>query len=168
MPTLHLGVMDIPYAAPPSKIKKPPKRPRKRALKRPIQQQLPLGHHQTTGSVALVLEKRYHVLGTLFEKHKSEVVKSMTDEVAGQLVNLMNGGPAKPLDLIGAMSEVADMLKQGIAQRELDGYPGIPTRAAQRGISHRLLHPYLKSNPERPSFIDTSTYQGSITAWFES
>jgi len=45
------------------------------------------------------------------------------------------------------------------------GYPGIPTGAAEAGVNHRLLHPYAKDNPERPSFIDTGQYQADFKSW---
>jgi len=168
MPVIHLGVIEQPYPTPERAVpRQAPKKPRRRPLKRPIQQRLPLGHHQTTYTVALRLEEKYKVLGRLFDRHRGAIAKSMADEVAGQLVNIMAGGPQGPLNMAGAMSETTNFLKQGIALQELDGFPGIPTQASLLGINHRLKHPYARSNPPRPSFIDYSLYQGSIIAWFD-
>lgn len=165
--TLHLGVMDIPYPAPVPKQRKVPIKPRKKPLKRPIQQRLPLSIQKTTGEVAMILEQKYHVLQRIFELHKEQIAQSMAEEIQGHLVGLMAGGPMYSSTLGGVASEITDILKQGISQRELDGYPGIPTLAARRGVNHRLLHPYARGNPERPSFIDTSQYQTSIMSWFD-
>ena len=170
MTTLHLGVFDIPYPSPVPKARKVPIKPRKKPLKRPIQQRLPLGHQQTTYGVAMILEKKYHVMGRLYEKHKAHVTQLLIDEMAGQMANLRVQGRSNAsmtLDLSAAASAITDIIKQGIAQRELDGFPGIPTRAARMGVNHRLKHPYARNNPERPSFIDTSLYHTSITSWID-
>lgn len=172
MTTLHFGVYDIPYAAPVPKPKKVPIKPRKKPLKRPIQQRLPLGHQQTTFGVAMRLEQKYHVMQRLYDKHKAQIAQILTDEIAGQFINLRanrrtNQALNMSLNLSGAASEITDIIKQGIAQRELDGFPGIPTRAAKLGINHRLKHPYARNNPERPSFIDTSQYHTAITTWID-
>jgi hypothetical protein len=47
------------------------------------------------------------------------------------------------------------------------GLRGVPTKAALKGINHRLRHPYRKSNPRRPSFVDTGLYVASFRAWME-
>lgn len=164
---LNLGVIDIPYPAPVPKPKKVPIKPRKKPLKRPIQQRLPLGHHATTGMVGKILEAKYHVLQRIFELHKPQIAQSMADDMSGEITSLMAGGPMYQTTLGGVASEITDILKQGISNRELDGFPGIPTMAARRGVNHRLLHPYARGNPERPSFIDTSIYQTSIISWFD-
>ena len=44
---------------------------------------------------------------------------------------------------------------------------GIKTTAARRGVSHLLPRPYARSNPPRPSFIDTGLYRASFRAWTE-
>jgi len=44
------------------------------------------------------------------------------------------------------------------------GIPGVPTKAALRGVNHRLKHPYRRRGA-RPSFVDTSLYMSSFKAW---
>ena len=55
-----------------------------------------------------------------------------------------------------------------LSQKEMDslGVPGVPTKAALAGVSHRFKHPYAKRAP-RPSFIDTGLYEASFRAWVE-
>ncbi len=67
-----------------------------------------------------------------------------------------------------ATEELGDAFRIFIDQKELDGViPGVPTQAALRGVNHRLMRPYAKSNPVRPSFKDTGLYEASFRAWVE-
>jgi hypothetical protein len=57
--------------------------------------------------------------------------------------------------------------RQNLSSRKYDGViPGVPTTAAQRGISHLQQRPYAKRS-SRPSFVDTGMYQRSFRAWVE-
>jgi hypothetical protein len=61
------------------------------------------------------------------------------------------------------------MFSNFLALQEVEklGIPGVPTQAALKGISHRLKHPYRKSNPRRPSFVDTGEYMRSAAFWID-
>lgn len=161
---LHLGVIDIPYSEPPAAGPKPTKRPRKR----PRKSQAAKYGNITTGDVAEILEARYHVMELFWELHKNEVAEDLEGSIAGALETFLMGGPID-IDPVGsASSKIEDRFKQMLATKELDslGYPGIPTMAAQRGVSHRFKRPYVR-RAARPSFIDTGLYQSSMKAWVD-
>lgn len=149
--TLHLGVADVPYGPPPSKGKKKP----------------PKSTGITTGDVAEILEAKYHVMRIFFEMHDEEVINYLGDGLKDALEALFSGAPIS-LDPFGeGCSKIEDRFKQFLSQREMErlGYPGVPTKAAIKGVNHRFRHPYASANMRRPSFIDTGQYQASFKAW---
>jgi hypothetical protein len=157
---LTFGVDDVPYAAAlPAAAKRAA---RWRAGKRPWQR---LGGFTTTGDVAEILERRYGVMATFYARHGQEIADELTETVAGKLENLMMGGPQSGRAFEeGDLSGVEQMFRAFLDNREMDGAPGVPTGAAQRGVNNRLAHPYVKGNPARPSFINTGLYSASMRA----
>lgn len=152
MPTLHLGVIDIPYA----------QAPRKYRGKR-------VSGTQTTGDVAGWLETRYGVMQAFFDAKKAVVVDAIEDGLLGALENMMTGRAPLSQDPFGsATSKIDDAFKQFVSTKEVEalGIPGVPTGAAQRGVNHRLKRPYVRRQP-RPSFIDTGLYQASFKSWVD-
>jgi hypothetical protein len=141
MPTLHLGVVDVPYAH----------------SRRGV----------STGDVATWLENRYHVFEHYWNLHQHDIAKHIETSLAGTITSLLAGAPPSIDPFGSAVSHIEDGFKQMLSTKELDrlGYPGIPTLAAQEGVSHRFKNPY-KHRPPRPSFIDTGLYQSSAKAWF--
>lgn len=154
MPTLHLGVIDIPYAQAPKKN----------------QRRAGTAGTQTTGDVAGWIEGRYHVMEIFFEENKDQIVGYLEEGIAGSMESvLMGAANFSSLDPTGkAMSEIEDRFKQFLAMKEIEslGVPGIPTKAAERGVNHRLKRPYVRRAP-RPSFIDTGLMQASFKAWLD-
>lgn len=154
MPTLHLGVIDIPYANAPKKH----------------QRRSGTAGTQTTGDVAGWLEDRYHVMEIFFEENKDQIVGFLEEGITGSMESvLMGAANFSSLDPTGkAMSEIEDRFKQFLAMKEIEGLgiPGVPTGAAQRGVNHRMKRPYVRRAP-RPSFIDTGLYQSSFKAWMD-
>ena len=150
---LHLGVIDLPYAQAPSK------RRRKKIS----------AGTQTTGDVAGWLENDYHVMEHFWALHSGEVVQALEGSLQGAIDNMIMGAPMSASAFGSAESAIEDRFKQMLSNRELDvlGFPGIPTAAAQAGVSHRRKRPSVKRGP-RPSFIDTGLYQASFKAWVET
>ena len=147
MTTLHLGVTEIPYAGRPGKGKTV----------------------TTTQDVAEILEGKYHIFEHFYEIHHNEISSLIEFAVAGATETLMMGGRASLDAALGAAaSRIEDMFRKMLDEKELDklGYPGIPTGAALKGVSHRFGHPYARRGP-RPSFVDSGLYQSSFKAWFE-
>ena len=141
---LHLGVIDVPYK---NGSNSDPK---------------------TTGDVATILEAKYHVMEHFWEAKKPEIAASLEQSMGDAIEALMMGATAAADPFTAAASDIEAKFKHFLSQRELDslGYPGIPTKAAQNGVSHRFKHPYAKRAP-RPSFIDTGTYEASFKVWVE-
>ena len=123
----------------------------------------------TTGDVAEILEAKYHVIELFYQELGDDVSKTLELSAARAIQDLFAGAPPRSVSLTAeAEGEIEAAFRLFLDQRELDGVvPGVPTQAAIRGVNHRLKHPYKKSNPERPSFVDTGTYQQSFKAWSE-
>ena len=168
MTTLHLGVVDIPYVDGPKSVKKLVSRVRRRKDSTLYGDTLytPAGH-VTTGDVAGWLENRYHIMELFFETHQQEITALLTEAMAGQLENLLAGGPFVEVNpLAGGTEEIENLFRKFLSDREVEtlGIPGVPTQAALKGVSARFKSGY---NPKgrRPSFIDTGLYEAAFRAW---
>lgn len=160
MPTLHLGVVDVPHGAPSRGV---------RATLGRGKSKLKGTTTLTTGDLADILEARYHPMEIFFQVKQKRIAKELESGLAGALESMLTGGPAT-LDPFGsATSAIQNMFQDFLTNRELErlGYPGVPTRAALDGVNHRLLHPYAQANKRRPSLIDTGKYQASFRAWVD-
>lgn len=159
---LHLGVSDIPYGsayqAATSRRPGPQPGPAQQAAMQ----------RQTTGDVAVLLEARYHIMEKYYELRKEFVkqiiVQAMHDKLERIHMGQASGSSAllTPNDLGDIRQDFQDMLDRRAFDNVING---VPTRAAKMGVNHRLKHPYAKSNPARPSFIDTGLYQTNFRAW---
>lgn len=139
MPTLHLGVIDLPYSD-------------KSGV--------------TTGQVAEWLEDKYHPMELYYELHQQEVADDLAQSALGALESLLMGAPAD-LDPFGTgTGKIEKGFKHFLDAKEMEalGYPGVPTQAALKGVNHRLKK---KRGPRRPSFIDTGLYQSSFKSWVD-
>lgn len=142
MTTLHLGVVEIPYANAGGK---------------------------TTGDVADILEAKYHVMEVFYEDlGPTLIAKSLEVSVVNAVESMMLGAPAT-ISLTGdAEQEIEQAFRLFLSQQEMDGQqPGVPTKASLKGVNHRLKKPNAKTNLGRPSFIDTGLYQRSFKAWVD-
>lgn len=154
MPLLNLGVVDIPYSQAPGAAHRYTRANAKKGV--------------TTGDVAEWLEDKYHVMEVFAETHNEDLAHDLEESLAGALEDLLVGAPAGADAFGSATSKIEDRFKQFLSLKEMDalGYPGVPTQASLRGVSHRFKRPYAK-RPPRPSFIDTGLYQSSAKAWVE-
>jgi hypothetical protein len=140
MTKLHLGVVDLPYA----------------------------NGGKTTGEVAQILEDKYHVMELFVEEiGLTAITDALEKSAKDALADLIGGAPVSGLSLtLAAEEEIAAAFRVFLDQQELDGVvPGVPTQASLKGVNHRFKRPYVKTNPARPSFIDTGLYQASARAW---
>ena len=146
---LNLGVVDQPYRANGSR------KPSTRIL------------GITTGQVAKILEDRYGIMEAYYERHGREIAKSFSNSLSGGIESLLAGHRVDPFGK--AMQEIRQGFRDFIMKQEIEsmGLRGVQTKAALKGINHRLRHPYRKSNPRRPSFVDTGLYVASFRAWME-
>lgn len=155
MPLLHLGVADVPYAQAPGAAHRYTRAHSK-------------GSAVTTGDVAEWLEDKYHPMEVFAQQHMDDLAKDLEGSLQGALEDLLMGAPAGADAFGSATSKVEERFKEFLSLKEMDalGYPGVPTQASLRGVSHRFKHPYAR-RPPRPSFIDTGLYQSSFKAWVE-
>lgn len=149
---LHLGVTDIPYAQAPRALR----------AKR-------VSGTQTTGDVAQWIENKYGLMQAFYDANADFVSDRVADSVAGAVESMMMGAPFSIDPFGSATSKIEERFKDFLTNREAEalGISGVPTMAALRGVNHRLKRPYDRSNPRRPSFIDTALYQASFKAWVE-
>ena len=150
---LHLGVLDLPYGH-----QQAARRRKRRST----------AGTKSTGDVAEILEAKYHVMEIFFEENADEIVSYLEASLTGAIDNVLLGAPISTSAFGYAESKIRDRFDQFISQREMDalGYPGIPTQAAQKGVSHRFKRARKTRSP-RPSFIDTGLYLSSFRAWID-
>lgn len=156
---LHLGVVDLPYA-----YEQAVGKGKKRAVALSV----------TTGEVAGYLENKYHPMEVFFEIHGEEIAKDLEEGLAGTLESLLMGAPPSLSAFGSAESAIDKRFRDFLTNKEMErlGYPGVPTEASGSGkrvggINHRLKNPYARSNPARPSFVDTALYENSFKSWVD-
>lgn len=161
--TLYLGVIDQPY------------RSRGKGVR-----------SITTGDVAKILEggargasisksgafsafslSGYGLFSVFARVKKDEIRQALIDSAQGSLEAMLMGQHVEPF--ARGLSQIRTMFQQFIRTREVErvGILGVPTKAALRGVNHRLAHPYAKANPRRGSFDDTGLLVTSFIPWIE-
>jgi hypothetical protein len=161
MPTMHLGVTDIPYSWGQKKAGGISAAKAMQAAKRGTGR----GGGVTTGDVAGYLEARYGLMAAYLDRRERDINTTIENSVLGALESALMGkraGVGRALD--SATEVMQEQFKDMLSLRQFDGMRGVPTLAAQRGVSHRFKFPYRR-RPERPSFIDTGLYQDSFRVW---
>jgi hypothetical protein len=146
---LHLGVLDVAYSDANNR-----------------------GGETTTGDVAEILEKNYHVMETFFILRRDKIAGLLADSMANSIQRLVKSGVA--IDRRSTLTYDADQKIESEFRGFLDAnemgriyksFTGIAlSAAAERGVSHRRKHPYARRDP-RPAFIDTGLYRASFRAW---
>lgn len=177
MVTLVLGVIDQPYLnthkkhAPP-RITKSGKlhKGSMRRLARQYKGGAVSAAKETTGDVAELLEAHYGIMARFMEAHGPEIEQAFAETMENALVDLLAGAPMTGNSPYGDAEErVKVLFQQFIESEEMArmGVPGVPTKAALKGINLRLAHPYAKGNPRRPSFVMSGLFLNSFEAWVE-
>lgn len=120
-----------------------------------------------TGTVAELLENKYHVMQSFFDLHKGEIADDLANGMAASLQDLINGRTATGSPFYGAEQKIDARFRAFIYGNEMQklslALTGKPISAAAiRGVSHRRKSPYAQRNPSRPAFVDTSLYVSSF------
>lgn len=157
---LHLGVNDIGYSATPSAPRKVAKA-RKGKANKPRKAKGGQSGAQSTGEVAEILEAKYGILATFVERYGQNIADAFANSAAGALESVMMGTPVND-PYAGATTEIEESMKLFLDLEEMNGSPGVPTKAALDGVNHRLK---IKKGAPRPSFIDTGLFQSQLRAW---
>jgi hypothetical protein len=134
----------------------------------------------STGDVAKILEARYGIMQAFWDRNVQDIARLMEESYAKAIKAVIAGAdPSKISPAAGAASKIERMFKESLAAKAYDQIlPGVPTKAALLGVSHRKAMPYAKykyrggkrtkvRRPSRPSFIDTGLYQNSFTMWMD-
>ncbi len=121
----------------------------------------------TTGDVAEILESKYGVMQAFWDTHGQQTADDLVRNLNDYLGGLLSRNTPSQDIFNGSMSRTQARFKKFLSSKQAErvGIPGTPTKAALKGVNHRLAHPYRKSNPRRPSFIDSGLYQASFRAW---
>jgi hypothetical protein len=145
---LHLGVKDIPYV---------------------------YEQGTTTGEVAVKLEQNYGVMGTFYERNEAHIITLLTESLGDCMNDILNGAPMiEPGNLFkGACSEIDKDFRKFINTKQMNGMPGVPTKASLMGVSSRFKSgnrnlarsKKVRMNAVRPSFKDTGLYLKSEISW---
>ena len=160
MVALDLSVIDLPYSgepdAPKPRVGKKGK-PRKGAAKKPQLQST------TTYEVATILEAKYGVMAHFVERHHDDIEQAMITSIEGALEDLFAGAPMhNPFAEADSAIQAEFRTFLMTAEIETMGVDGVPTQAA---IDRRSGRFKTKVGPsQRPSFIDSGTYELSMIA----
>lgn len=166
MPTLNLGVIVLPYddggKPAPRRKAKPAKRPRKApAVVRKNTDPT------DTEMVATILEAKYGIMEIFYDSHEDEIKADIIDGLEGALEDLYAGAPSTRDPFAEATSTITQRFKSWLSSGAIEqmGIDGVPTDAANKRRSLRFKS--KKAPAERPSFIDTGTYERAFFAWVE-
>lgn len=165
---LILGNVDIPYSYDVKEIASKKRNVKKsRKLKSRLKGSIygAEGTAVTTGDVANWLEDKYHPYRVFVEIHENEIGQYLVDSIEGAFDTFLQTGKVPLSAFSAAESQIETRFREFIVNKEMDslGYPGVPTKAALHGVSHRKKHPYKKRAP-RPSFLDTGLYVSTAAA----
>jgi hypothetical protein len=166
---LHLGFEDHAYETRYEESSPLTKTAKSRRSKTMSPAQKAYGQGKTTREVAEELETQYGIVEKFYELEADNIVEMLEETLGESIERIMTmeqppktgGIPVKETDKIEAK------FRARLKREELHSGGTVPTLAAIRGVSHLRKHPYAKSNPRRPSFIDTGMYQRSFRAWVE-
>lgn len=168
---LHLGVLDVAYST--AKTGNPNG-----------------GGNETTYSVAMKLEQRYHVMRTFFESRKQKIADFLAESIANSMADMVRGRQLKGSKAAkfsnkfhgietsyerssltySADQKIENEFRRFIFANEMQKMSieatGKPlSMAAIKGINHRKKHPYSRKNKERPFLVDTGLFISSFRAW---
>jgi hypothetical protein len=120
---------------------------------------------KTVGMVAEELEKKYGILEAFVTMEENFIV----DNFEKAYVNAIDTrAPADTWTAVWDPIQLESKFRHAITGQKFDGIiKGVPTKAAQEGVSHLRADPYRKGATARPSFMNTGLYMRSLKAWLE-
>lgn len=124
---------------------------------------------QTTGDVAEILEKKYNLFSVFYEERQQEIADQLAESLSNELGDVLSGATPSSNPFFDGEQEAIEAFRDFLSMQQMDalGVPGVPTQASLKGVNHRLMHPFSKSNPSRPSFIDTGTLESAFRLWLD-
>jgi hypothetical protein len=120
-----------------------------------------------TVAVAKILEAKYGLFSAFYTRHENDIKALLIDSLAGALENLHMGAPLPANPFEGSMAKLQALFKKFLYTQEVEqmGIPGVPTKAALDGVSHRKKKKTY--GHRRPSFIDSGTMELAFRSWME-
>ncbi len=123
----------------------------------------------TTGAVAEILEERYGVMQTFYDRRKEKIAEYLGDSVADAIADALAGRKTRTSPTYGAEQKIEAEFRAFLDANEMNTISKLMTgapisKAADRGVSHRKKRPNAGVNPSRPAFIDTGLYRQSFRA----
>jgi hypothetical protein len=108
---------------------------------------------KTTIQISEVLEAKYHIVEHFFSHYDQEIADIVTEAIHSEEHDL---------------SEVVELFHQFLESREIErlGIPGVPTKAAKKGIKIKAGH-RRAGITSRPSFVELGLYKDSFRVWLE-
>lgn len=156
---IHFGVIVQPYRYVKQKLSKKGK-----VLKKGRKIELSI----TTGEVAEHIEEQYQLFEFFYNDQKDFINEQLLGSLENSIEAIMSGAAVTQDPFGQAASLIEDQFKKMLSSRAFDGrIEGVATLASKNGVNHRLAHPYAKSNPMRPSFIDTGNFEASFKVWVD-
>ena len=133
----------------------------------------------STSEVANFLETKYGILGAMVQKKAPDIQRALEGSFVKGFEEVAAGLPQRNV-YAGGLSQIQAMMKQWLSTQEVErvGLPGVPTKAALDGVSHRFKSGLkgvtmaqkrkgVRKGQRRPSFIDTGLMQASYRAWID-
>lgn len=157
MPDLNLGVIDVAYDNGGVTHSRPNKTGRSKTTS---------AEPTTTVAVANFLEAKYHVLQVFYDHYEGEIGKAVIHSLEGALEDLYAGAPIR--DPFGeAGQEIEQGFRQFLLTGEIEslGLEGVPTQAAIERRSGRFKSGVGPA--QRPSFVNTATYELAFRSWVD-
>jgi hypothetical protein len=126
------------------------------------------GVGMTAKDVAKELEDKYAIVETFYNMEEDHIVDLIEDAFLEDLEEVMQADKVSRKGISDeATNQIQERFKQNLLLKKYDGVlGGVPTLAAQRGVSHLQAHPFTRRAP-RPSFVDTGNYMNSFRVWVE-
>ena len=105
-------------------------------------------------------------MGIFYETNQEAISGAVINSLEGALENLYSGAPiGNPF--AEADGEITQSFKTWLSSGEVERL-GIPNVSTQAALDRRSLRFKGKTAPnERPSFVDTGTFEKSFVAWTE-
>ncbi len=137
------------------------------------------GGATTTGEVAEILEKRYHVMETFYDVNQEKIKKWITESMQKIIEAKFQGAPVDRNPFLMVTQKIQNEFKTFLLSRQMEHLFGQLTQAeaeyfltktggftgrGSKGYSKRFQKPGAKRK-SRPAFIDTGLYMASFRSW---
>ena len=119
----------------------------------------------STYEVGVFMEKDFGLFSHFAADNLQNIDDLLAQDVANAIDKIALGQSFDRRDMFNdSTSKITSQFQKYVNERQLDGYPGVPTKRARQGL-YRLKG--NKKGPPRTSFIDTGTLFSDLFVWME-